>query len=209
MSSKRPTLPKKTPTEQHRIDALYDDIANNRKNQLGKHQRKDVYYILPSNHAVGAEIPKGRPAVIVSNNNINSEKAVYEVVFLTSKPQEKSIVHVPLYSSEIEVTPSYALCEQITSVSIERFGKYLTTITDEEMYEIELGMLYSLGLKELEEYEVKQSDVQPAELAVIKELRETAESLKSQLEAKEQELKISKRMYNDLVKMVVKKKTEA
>jgi len=210
MSSNRPILPKKTPLEQHRIDTLYDDIANNRKTDLGKHKRKDVYYILSSNRAVGEEMPKGRPAVIVSNDNINSENAVYEIVFLTSKQQTECTEHVAIYTSELDVSPSYALCEQITSVSIERFGKYITTISDEQMRLIELGMLKSLGLNENVKEDVvnKPSLNQTEPKESTEELYATIDSLKIQLGTKEKELTVQKRLYNDLVKLVVSRKKE-
>lgn len=67
-----------------------------------------------------------------------------EVVYLTSQKKTDLPTHTPINSVKY---PSTALCEQIQTVCKDRLGRYIGTVTAQEMEGINEAMLISLGLK--------------------------------------------------------------
>nr|WP_298061198.1 type II toxin-antitoxin system PemK/MazF family toxin [uncultured Blautia sp.] len=92
---------------------------------------------------VGSEQMAGRPAIIVSNNTGNHYSNVVEVVYLTTQCKADMPTHVPILSAK---KPSIALCEEIVSVDKRRLGKYIGSITSEEMQQVNQAMMVSLGI---------------------------------------------------------------
>ena len=105
-------------------------------------QRGDIHYIMEGK-SIGSEQFAGRPAIIVSNDTCNIHSSVVEIVFLTTKPKSDLPTHVTIRSTP---RTSTALCEQITSVSVERVGDYITTCSEQEMAAIDSSLLISLAL---------------------------------------------------------------
>ena len=105
-------------------------------------KRGDIYYIANSK-AVGAEIAKSRPAVIVSANVLNATSEAVEVVYLTTQPKREMHTHAVIYATG---RPSTALCEQVSTVARSRVGDFIGRCSDEEMDIIDLAILESLGL---------------------------------------------------------------
>ena len=108
--------------------------------------RGSVYYIRSTRYKeVGCEEKSGRPAVIVSNNaNNNSDLGVVEVCYMTLRdkknlPTRVNINEGPCYNSTV-------LCEQITTVSIDRLGDFIAVLNDEDMARVEKAIRYSLEL---------------------------------------------------------------
>ena len=104
--------------------------------------RGDIFYISPV-AVCGSEQRAGRPAVVVSNEKCNENSSVIEVVFLTTRDKTPMPTHAPVTSAGRQ---SLALCEQITSVSIERIGDYIGHVTEEELRRINRALLISLDL---------------------------------------------------------------
>ena len=104
-------------------------------------KRGEIYYIQNNWQEIGSEQRAGRPAVIVSNNNNNSE--VVEIVYLTTKPKADLPTHVLTRSA---AQPSTILCEQIYSVSTQRLGEYVGTLTGKELQELDIALAISLGI---------------------------------------------------------------
>jgi len=94
--------------------------------------------------AVGQEIRKTRPAVIVSNNTSNRFLARYQVI-PTSTQSGK------IYPGETEINISgkdgRAMIDQITTVSELRFRNKIGKVTSDEMERIEDILKFQLGLK--------------------------------------------------------------
>ena len=100
--------------------------------------RGDIFYIKKINQDTG------RPAVIVSNNDINESQNMVEEVYLVEKPNESLPTHAKVRCH----LPSTALCEQVVSVSKDRIDGFIRTCTDEEIEKINKGLYISLGITE-------------------------------------------------------------
>lgn len=146
--------------------------------QQERYYRGQIYYVYPGG-VVGSEQEGGRPAIIVSNDVNNEFSSVFEVVFLTTREKVPLPTHVPIRSTN---RPSIALCEQIESVSKERFGSYINEVSEGEMKNLEKAMLVSLqistnlkGSKVLETWrKMMEEDAEPRqERAVAKCTEET------------------------------------
>ena len=110
------------------------------------YKRGEIYYVSPSYAETGSEIWSGRPAVIVSNDELNRCRNCVEVVYLTTRPKQDSPCHVVLHATGKQST---ALCEQISTVDKVRMtysGDYPCACTKKELAEIDAALLYSLAL---------------------------------------------------------------
>lgn len=117
-------------------------------------KRGEIYYIYPR-ATTGAEIAKGRPGVIVSNDLLNKSKVV-EVVFLTTHPRPDLPTHARVNSAS---RPSIAVCEQINTVAVERIGDKMGECTREEMAAIDKALLSSLGIARMVHFDQPSSAV--------------------------------------------------
>ncbi|MEG1563818.1 MAG: type II toxin-antitoxin system PemK/MazF family toxin [Bacteroides sp.] len=81
---------------------------------------------------------------MVSNQKNNDNSATVEVVYLTTQPKHDLPTHVIISSLSRE---SIAICEQITTVAIERMGNYRGQVTGAEMSGLEIAMAISLGMQ--------------------------------------------------------------
>lgn len=151
-------------------------------------QRGDIHYIMEGK-SVGSEQFAGRPAIIVSNDACNLHSQVVEVVFLTTKPKSDLPTHVTIRSTP---RTSTALCEQITSVSVERVGDYITTCSEQEITAIDNSLLISLALN----LQPVQSKVKEA---VSNSDSKVIEDLKAQLRSVTIERDTFKSMYDKII----------
>ena len=106
-------------------------------------RRGDIFYIDRFGFQMGCEQRAGRPGVVVSCRENNRHSETVEVVYLTTAPKADLPTHVTILSSSREST---ALCEQVTTVSVERLGNYIGQCTREEMFAIDVALLRSLGI---------------------------------------------------------------
>jgi len=113
-------------------------------NRLSIH-RGEIHYVKksPSALAVGSEMYAGRPAIVVSNEMNNRMSEVVEVVYLTSQPKVDLPTHVKVQSSG---RSSFALCEQVHSVSKSRLNGKLGVCSKSEMRQIDEALCVSLAL---------------------------------------------------------------
>lgn len=123
-------------------------------------KRGQIYYIRKRN-AIGAEIRKARPAVIVSDDAQNATSGVITVVYLTTQPKEERRTHTTINATGI---PSVALCEQIDTVDKSLVGDYCGKCTEEEMGRIELAMCYALGM------DVEEARIFPPAEEILEEI---------------------------------------
>jgi len=106
-------------------------------------RRGDIYFVKP-HFSTGSEQRGGRPAVVVSCNKNNEYSATVEVVYLTTRKKNDLPTHVTIRSAE---RISTALCEQITTVALERIGYYVGHVTNVELKNLDIAMMISLGMQ--------------------------------------------------------------
>ena len=188
-------------------------------NDSRKFTRGEIYYI-KNFPTVGHEQRSGRPAVIVSNNELNSSSGVVEVCYLTLREKPNLPTHVmidrgPCINSTI-------LCEQVTTVSVDKIGDYMCRIPDTLEESLDLALCVSLGLsnnKELPskvEYTATSISVQEKlkciqdenaklrdELYLTRDanisIKEKSVALKAELDIANNRANMYERMYNDLL----------
>lgn len=110
-----------------------------------KVKRGQIYYINNDAGRIGSEIRKTRPAAIVSADFLNKYSGDLIAVFLTTQPKKEMETHVTIRSIKRE---SVALCEQPTTVSINRIQRYIGRVTEKEMQQIERALLCAMNIKE-------------------------------------------------------------
>ncbi len=93
--------------------------------------------------AVGGEVRKKRPAVIVSNDSANRHLNRVQVVPLTSQTGR-------VYPSEVLVTfagkQGKAMADQLTTASKLRLLNYAGELADDELRQVEQAIKTQLGL---------------------------------------------------------------
>lgn len=114
-----------------------------RQQQQFNVRRGDVYYINNNRGQRGNEIRKDRPAVVVSADFLNKHSGDVVVVFLTSQPKKDMSTHVTI---RMTGRVSEALCEQPTTVSVERLNNRIGSVTDREMQQIDIALQIALKL---------------------------------------------------------------
>ena len=111
---------------------------------MNRINRGEIYYITRPEYA-GAEIrAQGRPAVIVSRQYFARTSPVQQVVFLTTRDKPNLETHVEITSTGVRST---ALCEQINSVSVDRFGDRCGVCAPDEMERIDKALAWGLALE--------------------------------------------------------------
>lgn len=162
-------------------------------------RRGEIYYI-ERNNTIGAEISKGRPAIVVSNDFYNRHSGVVEVVYLTTQPKKDLPTHVKVYGSGREST---ALCEQIDTVSVERIDTYCGKCTQEEMEKINAALQVSLGLAECSDY---GSDLTPftEDTTTAEEDATIALNARAKLAIANAKLAMLQEMYDSLLNKTIK-----
>jgi mRNA interferase MazF len=105
-------------------------------------RRGDVYWVT-LDPALGSEIQKTRPAVIVSNNSCNRFGARVVVLPLTSNVES-------VYPGEALVTvkgkPARALGDQIRSLDKSRLQSKIETLSSDEVAAVEEAVRITLAL---------------------------------------------------------------
>jgi mRNA interferase MazF len=113
--------------------------------------RGEVFYItsILNQPEVGSEQKSGRPAVVVSNNLNNKNSTVVEICYMTLQKKIALPTHVSVKSGPC--INSTILCEQVTSVSVDRLGDYMCRLPDEVMDKVDEAIVESLGLQHIVE----------------------------------------------------------
>ena len=107
--------------------------------------RRGEVYLIKRRDTIGAEITKTRPAVIISNDNLNATSEVVEVIYLTTQPKKDLPTHVSVNATGVN---SLAICEQIDSVSTTLVCGKVGFCSEAEMAAIDRALLHSLGIEQ-------------------------------------------------------------
>lgn len=162
-------------------------------------KRGEIYYISRGGYNTGSEQQAGRPGVIVSNDKNNKNSQTLEVVYLTTQPKNELPTHCTIRSTG---RVSTVLCEQIHTVAVERIGKYIGVCTAQEMQNIDIGLMISIGLGDGGRQRTKQ-------LLLIRKKKKTEEKkteTKVQMETNEELIKT--RTERDIFKKLYEQMTE-
>ena len=109
-------------------------------------KRGDIFYVIsdPDNPPIGAEIWSDRAGIIISNDTICRTSNAVEIVYIsTSTRKQLSPTHVQIKSGKKD---AIAICEQVHTVDISRLTDLFGHITDDEMENVENGILFGQGI---------------------------------------------------------------
>ena len=109
-------------------------------------RRGDVFIVERKNYGSEIDTKHGRPAIVVSNDYINTGHRTVEVVYMTSKEVDKIDTHVPIKSYNYNNIDSTVVCEQIDCVDMSRLLFKAGKISDEEMKLIDKAIATAIGL---------------------------------------------------------------
>lgn len=108
------------------------------------HPRRGEVWWVSFDRAVGGEIQKTRPALILSNNAANAALNRVIVIPLTSQTDK-------LYPGEAPVTvngePSKAKADQISTASKQRLRNKLGNLSFADLAAVEKAVLLQLGIR--------------------------------------------------------------
>lgn len=114
-------------------------------------KRGEVFWIDEAEVRGKNEIAKNRLGVIVSNNKQNYKGGTVQVVYLTSASKVDSPNHVKI---DYLGTPSTIVCEQATTVSVERVGARSGYLPKYIMQRVDDGLCYTFDIEKQTETEV-------------------------------------------------------
>lgn len=106
-------------------------------------ERGGVYWV-NFDPAMGGEIQKTRPAIVVSNDAANAALNRVQVIPITSKTDR---VYPGEALVEIKGKKRKAMADQLTTASKLRFGVRLDLLSAEDMGRVEAAIAVQLGLQ--------------------------------------------------------------
>ena len=115
-----------------------------------KYLRGDIYYADMEPH-IGSEQGGTRPVVVLQNDVGNRYAPTLIVATVTSHTEKKRYqpTHVLIAHNTAFEKPSVVQLEQIFTIDKSRVQRFLGRLTQDEMQEIEKGVVSSLDLNEL------------------------------------------------------------
>ena len=93
-------------------------------------RRGEIYWVDIPN-AIGHELMKDRPAIIVSCDALNDNSPVVQVVYCSASPKKELPEHITIRSTE---QISTALCENVYTVDKSRVGRFVGRCTRRAQY---------------------------------------------------------------------------
>jgi len=158
------------------------------------YKRGEVYYI------GGHSVSTSRPAIIVSNNEINKSMKKVLVVYLTKKQVNPMSTRALILSTGAE---SYALCEEVCPVSIDAIGGYITTLSAKEMLAVEEAILSAFALQKHNESVEVDCEIIEEKDAIISQKDEEIKRLKATIDTLTIEKDAVDEMYHTLLSAIV------
>jgi competence ComEA-like helix-hairpin-helix protein len=111
-------------------------------------KRGDVYYVRYDDEGPGNHLAIGRPAVIVSSQfGVDVNLSTVMVVYLTTNTNRRGAHYVKITSTQ---RPSLAKCNEICTINRSNLDRYLCSLNELEMKNIDEQMTYCLGLQKKE-----------------------------------------------------------
>jgi mRNA interferase MazF len=124
--------------------------ATSKEEAMTACQRGEIYYVA-FDPAVGSEVKKTRPALVLQNNHANRTSPIVIVAPLTSKPSSRPyptdvVIRAPEGGLSVD---SAAQLNLIRAVDRRRLGRRLGAVSPDTMRRVNLAIQVSLGLVEL------------------------------------------------------------
>ncbi len=115
-----------------------------------KYLRGDIYYTDMDPH-IGSEQGGSRPVVVLQNDVGNRYAPTLIVATVTSRTEKKKYqpTHVLIAHNTAFEKPSVVQLEQIFTIDKSRIQRFLGRLTQDEMQEIEKGVVSSFDLAEI------------------------------------------------------------
>lgn len=143
-------------------------------------KRGDIYFISRDYNEVGNEERCGRPAVVISSDEINEEGFGAVVVLMSSSPNRKNYP----YHCEVQSfngRQSIVLCDTVRYVSANRIGSYAGHLSDEDLAKVEYILSLALDLPIGTELTDEESDRFAEDEQTIANLKQSIEILNNKV----------------------------
>jgi len=112
------------------------------------YKRGDIVLVNFNPQKKPEEISKVRPAVIMSDSDLNQVLDLVSVIAFTTNLIDDALpLRIRIPKRENLTQDSDAMCEQLRSVSKSRISERVATVNDEELEYLENGIRLMLGLK--------------------------------------------------------------
>lgn len=113
-----------------------------------KYTKGDIVLVNFNPSKKAEEIAKIRPAIIVSDTDLNQILDLVSVVALTTNLIDDALpLRVRIEKKDLLKKDSDAMVEQLRSVSKSRIGQKISTINNTQLKQIEYGIKQMLGLE--------------------------------------------------------------
>ncbi|MDQ7044798.1 MAG: type II toxin-antitoxin system PemK/MazF family toxin [Sulfurimonas sp.] len=114
---------------------------------LMEYKRGTIVLVNFNPQKIPEEISKVRPAIIISDTDLNDILDLVSVVALTTNLIDDALpLRIRINKKDLLLQDSDAMCEQLRSISKSRITKVLSTLNEEELKLIEFGIKEMLGL---------------------------------------------------------------
>jgi mRNA-degrading endonuclease toxin of MazEF toxin-antitoxin module len=150
--------------EEELIPKLYSPYSHDIK-------RGDIFYVNELDNTTG------KPALIISDNEINFNTPKCVILHLSKRPQEDKVTHVKIDKGECY--GSVILCEFPQTILQEKIGQWVRTLPDFVMKEVDKALAIALSIR----ITSKQADKE------IKELEKEIELKNGSIEGLNTEIK--------------------
>lgn len=178
-----------------------------------KYVKRGEIYTVRLDTGVGSEQGVTRPGLIISSDGGNATSSLVVVCYLTTRDHNIGIHYGPTKATG---RPSYIQCEQIFTVSKERLGRLLGSLSENEMQEVgnrldevlDLGYVDDTPLRE-KEAECDALRLQLEELKVENaRLKQKDKQHDDELLTRDVEIAVAKRMYEKAVGIIAAMRAE-
>jgi mRNA interferase MazF len=111
--------------------------------------RRGEIYIADLNPVVGSEQGGQRPVLIIQNDDGNEFSPITIVAAITSAPAKRAYpIDVVIAESDGGLRArSRVLLNQIKSIDKRRLGRYIGSLTPDQMTQVDDALMLSLGLR--------------------------------------------------------------
>ena len=111
------------------------------------YERGDIILVNFNPQKKPEEISKIRPAIIISDTDLNQVLDLVSVVALTTNLIDNALpLRIRIKKVELLKEDSDAMCEQLRSVSKSRISEKLSNLNEKQLEQIENGIKSMLGL---------------------------------------------------------------